>query len=84
MQGIYYVSEQHNFKYLATVNWPQSNTRQQDWVTTMFTLEEWLEQHCGEHYLEWAYAEQPKREYWQACIAFRQERNKTLFLLQWG
>jgi hypothetical protein len=47
-------------------------------------LEAWLNRYCGSHYSEWAYHNGTSVDYWQACIAFRRERNKTLFLLTWA
>jgi len=82
--GIYYLPENHNFLYTATVPWPWVNLNQQDWIDSLFTLEDWLNQRVGAHYAYWAYGQQPNLEYWQACIAFKRERDKTLFLLTWS
>ena len=83
--GIYYLPEYHNFEHLAVVPWPLSiSDDQADWINSMWTLENWLNQYVGAHYAEWAYAQQKNLEYWQACIAFKQSRYKTLFLLTWA
>ena len=81
----YYLPELHNFKHIAIVPWPWVAVRDQsDWIDSLFTLEEWLNKRIGPHYAEWAYSQQPQLEYWQACVAFKQERSKTLFLLTWA
>ena len=82
--GIFYLSEQHEFSYIATVPWPSLAIGQQDWINSMTQLEQWLDHYIGQHAVEWAYSRQRDLEYWQASIAFRQERSKTLFLLMWS
>lgn len=84
MTGIYYLPELHNFEYLAEVPWPRIFSQQADWINTVIELEDWLVRYCGPHYSEWAYGQQKNNDYWLACVAFKRERNKTLFLLQWG
>ena len=81
--GIYYLPELHDFQHIAVAPWPQLSQHQGDWVNQMNELESWLNRYCGPHYAEWAYAQQRHLDYWQACIAFKQARNKTLFLLTW-
>lgn len=83
--GIFYLPEYHDFKYLAQAPWPHMNINgQDDWVDAISELENWLNRFVGPHYAEWAYGQQQTLDYWQACIAFRRERNKTLFLLAWS
>jgi hypothetical protein len=83
--GIFYLPEYHDFKYTAVVPWPWVPiSDQSDWIDSLFTLEDWLNRHIGPHYAEWAYSQQQDLEYWQACVAFKRERNKTLFLLTWA
>jgi DMSO/TMAO reductase YedYZ molybdopterin-dependent catalytic subunit len=38
----------------------------------------------GDHWVKWAYSTALEQEYWQACIAFKQARDCTLFLLTWS
>jgi hypothetical protein len=47
-------------------------------------MEAWLNRYVGSHYSEWAYHNGTSHDYWQACIAFKRDRNKTLFLLTWS
>ncbi len=83
--GIFYLPEYHDFSYVATVPWPHvANDYQQDWVNAIDTLEQWLDRTIGPHYAEWAWARQAETEYWQASIAFKRDRNRTLFLLAWS
>lgn len=83
--GIYYLPEHHDFHYIGRAPWPHVNTSHQlDWVDSVKTLECWLDQYIGPHWSHWAYSQQPEQEYWQACIAFKLEKYKTLFLLTWA
>lgn len=84
MTGIYYLPEYHNFEHIAIAPWPQFADLQMDWVTQMGELEIWLNRYVGPHYAEWAYAQQHTYDYWTACIAFKQAKHKTLFLLTWS
>jgi hypothetical protein len=81
----FYLPEYHSFSHIAQVPWPVDPRHyQRDWIVAIDILETWLEQRVGPHLTEWAFSSQQDQEYWQACIAFRQERMKTLFLLAWG
>lgn len=83
--GIYYLPEYHQFNYVARAPWPHIYTDyQQDWITAIEVLESWLTQHIGPHYSNWAYSQQINQDYWEACIAFRLDKYKTLFLLKWS
>lgn len=85
MSKILFLPELHDFTYEAIVPWPRSpHLAQQDWVTSIETIESWLNQYCGHHWAEWAYSTSQDQQYWEACIAFRRERNRTLFLLTWA
>ena len=83
MTGIYYLPEYHDFEHIAVAPWPQLCELQLDWVDAMNQLETWLNRYVGPHYAEWAYAQQQSHDYWQACIAFKRAKSKTLFLLTW-
>ncbi len=85
MPNIYYLPEYHDFEYVARVPWPKIYTNwQEDWVSSIETLETWLNQYTGRHWVEWAYSQQQNQCYWEACVAFKQDRNRTLFLLTWA
>jgi hypothetical protein len=77
--------EHHNFEHIARAPWPRVyQDYQTDWVMAIETLETWLNRYCGPHYQEWAFTTQQDHDFWQACVAFRQSRYKTLFLLTWS
>jgi hypothetical protein len=86
MPRSYYLPDLHNFEHIATAHWPMIFTQhnQLDWITAVDMMELWLNQYIGSHYSEWAYHNGTSADYWQACIAFKRERYKTLFLLQWA
>jgi hypothetical protein len=79
-----FLPEYHEFDHIALAPWPVSSSLIQiDWVDAIGTIESWLEQYTGPHLKEWAFSTCQEQNYWEACIAFRRERNKTLFLLTW-
>jgi hypothetical protein len=82
--GIFYLPELHDFEHLAVVPWPWTSIDQRDWIDSLFTLEDWLNRRVGPHYSAWAYSTHPDLEYTQACVAFKESRYKTLFLLTWA
>lgn len=79
----YYLPEYHNFEYIARAPWPHLKP-QQDWIDNICTLEIWLEQYVGEHYVRWAWATEQDHEPTQACVAFKWDKHRTLFLLTWS
>lgn len=85
MRKDFYLPEYHDFKFIALAPWPkQPLAIQQDWVDAIDTLEQWLERYTGPHLVEWAFGQCQEQQYWEACIAFRREKYKTLFLLTWS
>ncbi len=74
-----------NFEHIAKVPWPVIIANDQlDWVQAVDTMEQWLIRYIGKPDSEWMYSTGTSHDYWQACVAFRQARDKTLFLLQWS
>lgn len=73
-----------DFEHLAVVPWPWTTCNQQDWIDSLFTLEDWLNARVGPHYTAWTYSNYPNLEYTQACVAFKYSKHKTLFLLTWA
>lgn len=79
-----YLPEHHEFPHIAIVDWPvDPRHRQVDWVDSINVLEEWLERYAGPHLVEWAWHTTIEQQYWQACIAFKREKLKTLTLITW-
>ena len=75
----------HEFQYRAILPWPVDiHHRQSDWISSIESLEQWLEQYCGKERVDWIWVTDPDQEYWQTCIAFRNPRNKTLALIMWS
>lgn len=74
-----------NFAYIAQAPWPVMFPDDQlDWVQAVDTMEQWLTRYIGTQHSEWCYSTGTSCDYWQVCIAFKQARSKTLFLLQWS
>lgn len=65
--------------YTATVLWPRPQL-QIDWVDRVSTLEQWLVRCVGEENRDWAWVNHTI----DATVAFKRERDKTLFLLTWS
>jgi hypothetical protein len=85
MPRSFYLPELHEFEHIAVAHWPKIIVNDQwDWVTAVDQMEQWLNQYIGCHYSNWAYHNGTSVDYWQACIAFRLAKHKTLFLLQWA
>ena len=83
MPTSYYLPESHSFEYIARAPWPNYDN-QLDWVDNINTLEQWLEQYVGEHLKRWAWATEREHEPYQACVAFKWDKHRTLFLLKWS
>lgn len=80
-----FLPEYHEFDYIAIAPWPiVAQPYQIDWINAIETIESWLVKYAGQQWQEWAFASAQEQQYWEACIAFRQEKYKTLFLLTWS
>ncbi len=79
----YYLPESHDFEYIALAPWPQLDN-QHDWVQGFVTLETWLEQYIGGHYQRWAWATTNSHNSSEACVAFKYDKHRCLFLLTWA
>lgn len=80
-----YLPDMHPFTHIAVAHWPTIIVNGQwDWVSAVDEMESWLNQHIGGHYSHWAYHNGTSIDYWQACIAFKLPKYKTLFLLAWA
>jgi beta-glucanase (GH16 family) len=55
-----------------------------DWIQGYLTMEQWLNQYVGGHWTRWAWATQRDHNSWEACVAFKWEKHRTLFLLTWA
>lgn len=79
----YYLPECHDFEYIARAPWPNYDS-QLDWVENVHTIESWLESYVGEHYKRWAWASEHDQKCYEACVAFKWDKHRTLFLLTWS
>jgi hypothetical protein len=81
-----YLPDIHPFRHIASAPWPGTDLDLQiDWVDSIIILEEWLLQHVGHHYSNWAYHNAGwglKPGY--CSLAFRRAPDCTLFLLRWA
>jgi hypothetical protein len=85
MPRSYYLPDIHDFEHVATAHWPVIlRDEQLDWISSVDCMEAWLNRYVGSHYSAWAYHNGTSIDYWLACIAFKQPKHKTLFLLQWA
>jgi hypothetical protein len=81
-----YLPDLHPFEHIATAHWPTvlNQHEQLDWISAVECMEVWLNRYVGSHYSHWAYHNGTSHDYWQACVAFKMAKHKTLFLLQWA
>jgi hypothetical protein len=81
----YYLPELHSFQYRAWAPWPQLPQGQMDWVDSLHMVDDWLIHTVGPHYKEWAWDRVDLACQGQYLgVAFRQPRNRLLFLLRWS
>lgn len=72
----------HTFPYCASVPWPTFGAAQIDWVHSIQEIEHWLNRRIGPHWAHWAW-DQAVHQY-QIGVAFRQERDRLLFVMTWN
>jgi len=71
------------FSYIALAPWPRCYAPgfNLDWIDSMERVEAWLTECVGDR---WQWSSSQEQEYWECCVAFRSDRDRTLFLLKWG
>ena len=79
----FYLPEHHNFVHIACAPWPLPQP-QIDWVDQIHVMEYWLERYVGPHYTRWAWATEQDHKTYEACVAFKWAKHKTLFLLTYN
>lgn len=72
----------HDFAYTAAIPWPGEQYEQLDWILGVVTVEQWLEQYIGAKYSRWNW--NMATESYQVSVAFKYDKHKTLFLLNWS
>ena len=71
--------------YTAAVPWPLViYNGQPDWIESIHTVENWLEQAVGPHYVQWVWSTWTLHQTHLCAVSFAREKNQTLFLRKWG
>ena len=80
------IPEPYPFEYVALAPWPRVYRHgfSIDWVDSIESVETWLLERVGSHWDSWMWATCSQQNYWECCVAFRLNRDRTLFLLQWA
>jgi len=82
MNRIYdFVPTRHNFHYIADITWP-SNEHQLDWIDGVYEVETWLRDHHMAKYSHWMW--NWASQHYQISVAFRYDKHRCLFLLNYG
>jgi len=77
-----YVPVLHDFEYTAEIPWPGRCNEQLDWIIGIHSVELWLEQYTGAKYQRWAW--NMAREVYDISVAFKYDKHRMLFLLNWA
>jgi hypothetical protein len=77
-----YVPVKHDFEYTASIAWPVQAYEQRDWILGITDVEQWLLCYTGPKYQRWAW--NMGTESYQISVAFRYDKHKTLFLLNYS
>jgi len=72
----------HSFEYIADVPWPGRAYEQLDWIVGVSQVEFWLEHYVGSKYSRWAW--NMATECYNVSVAFKFDKHKMLFLLEYG
>ena len=75
--------DQHFFHYHASVPWPSLEQDSQiDWIAGVEQLQDWLQFNIGRRPSLWAWHD--GRSCYNMGVAFKWEKDRTLFLLKWA
>lgn len=77
-----YVPVKHDFAYIASIRWPGQVGEQLDWIASIGHVEFWLEAYTGPKYQRWAW--NMATECYNISVAFKFDKHRTLFLLNYG
>ena len=72
----------HGFEYHASVPWPVLDQSQTDWIQSLDLIQCWLQDRVGGHYRTWAWND--SGDPGKIGVAFRWDRDRSLFVLAWG
>ena len=73
--------DNHAFVYPASVPWPRLE-QQLDWIQGIDVIEQWLRYNIGGHWIHWAWNDSQQSAH--IGVAFRWDRDRSLFVLAWG
>jgi len=79
-----YLPDWTDFQYRARVPWPQPPSGQLDWLWQEETITAWLNGHVGSRWTRWAWSTDAEHRSWEACVAFRWDQDRLLFVMRWG
>ena len=77
-----YFPDKHDFDFIANVAWPTSTNEQIDWIKGITEVEQWLLSYTGPKYDRWAW--NIATECYNVSVAFKYDKHRTLFLLNWN
>ena len=72
----------HAFKYTADIAWPGRAHEQLDWILGITQVEQWLIHYTGPKYERWAW--NMAKECYNISVAFKYDKHRTLFLLNYS
>ena len=71
--------------YHAVAPWPHIYYRnQRDWISSMTSVESWLEQCVGHHCKDWTWTMWTLHQSDLCGVSFRYEPHRSMFLLRFG
>jgi len=77
-----YVPVLHDFEYIANIAWPGRALEQLDWIVGITGVEFWLQQYVGSKYSRWAW--NMATDCYDISVAFKYDKHRTLFLLEYS
>ena len=74
------------FPYIAWAPWPNSDpyNSQIDWVASIDVMEGWLVTAVGRHLTAWVWTCLDTPAHSACAVAFKYDRDRSMFLLRWG
>lgn len=77
-----YFPDKHDFAFTATIRWPGQVNEQLDWIIGIHDVEQWLLTYTGPKYQRWAW--NMAVECYDISVAFKYDKHRTLFLLNYS
>jgi len=77
-----YFPDKHDFTYIADIRWPGIANEQLDWIIGITDVEFWLQSYVGFKYQRWAW--NMAQDVYNISVAFKYDKHKTLFLLNYS